>query len=103
MLKPAHLLPLEEKEYWYNEAKKCQEIPADQYDDIRYAAEASYDIGEVGDWVVYRQAWDQADSWNEQHYEDNITHLVVLCGRTYFILVKNTPYYNRMKRLAAKA
>lgn len=86
MLQPAHTLPADEKARWYDEEQKCRKLPDDQLDAVRWAKEAEYDIHEVGDWVVYRTAWDQADSWNEQHYEDNISFVVVKCSRTFFIL-----------------
>lgn len=77
----------EENAYWYDEEQKCakRKFPDNRYDDLRWVKEVDYDIHEVGDWVVYKRAYDQAASWNEEHFRDT-TWIVVKCSRTFFIL-----------------
>jgi hypothetical protein len=95
MLQPAHLLSPEEKNRWYEEEKKCRTLPDEMNEEVRWQKEAEYTIHEVGDWIVYRTAWYQADSWNEQHYEDNISFVVVKCSRTFYILTLDA--YKKLK------
>jgi hypothetical protein len=85
MLTPAHTLSADEKLSWYDAVKECHTLPDELMEEVRFNKEAEYDIGELPDWVVYRRALDQANSWNEIHNEDE-KFVVVLCSRTFFIL-----------------
>ena len=81
----AILLTPDEKAHWYNEEKKCTKFSDNRYAALRWESEANYPIPEVGDWVIYWQAYHQAASWNEEHFKDT-TWIVVKCSRTFFIL-----------------